>query len=307
VDGVQLERDSMKRIAALVLLCGPSLLWADTIHLQSGGTLEGVILKKDQDGVVVRLKYATVTVGSFDIASVEASAAAPVAGARLATWERCFQSLAARPWGADLRQIPARLIQSGPLQNVPYVVHTSGNYQVALYGDPDRPAAIEVGVSGAQRALEPTRKECVDLLASFLVRGEDIESLRSLPLESGKKESDGLVFETTEEPDSRGRETWWIAVSDPAALDRSRVSEKDVASLVGAEAPQTPSSPTLVMPGGTPGKGEKQDVITPFGTEPHDPPKPRRTYGGGGYWGGMLRWNHGQVTMPKPATTPPKK
>ena len=92
----------MKRIAALAFLCAPALVWADTIHLQSGGTLEGVILKKDQDGVVVRLKYATVTVGSFDIASVESSAAAPVAGARLAGWERCFQAMAARPWGADL-------------------------------------------------------------------------------------------------------------------------------------------------------------------------------------------------------------
>lgn len=297
----------MKSMAAIALLCGPTLLWADTIHLQSGGTLEGVILKKDQDGVVVRLKYATVTVGSFDIASVETSAAAPAAGARLAGWERCFQALAVRPWGADLKQVPARLIENGPLQNVPYVILNSGNYQVALYGDPDRPAAIEVGVSGAQRSVESIRKECATLVASFLVRGEDVESLRSLPLESGKKEPDGLVFETTEEPDSRGHETWWITVSDPVVLDKSRVSEKDVASLVNAETPQTPSSPTLVQPGGTQGKGEKQDVITPFGTEPHNPPKSRRTYGGGGYWGGMVRWNHGQVTMPKPPTTAPKK
>jgi len=298
----------MKRLAGFLVLCAPALSWADTLHLESGGTLEGVILRKDQDGVVVRLKYATVTVGSFDIVSVESSSPAPAAGARLAGWERCFQAIASRPWGADLRQIPARLIESGPMRNVPYVVHVSDAYQVAFYGDPDRPAAIEVGVSGPSRGLAPTRKECADLLASFLVRGEDVESLRSLPADSGKKESDGLVFETAEEPDSRGRQTWWISASDPEALERSRVSEKDLASLTSAEVPQAPSSPTLVEPGGPPGKGERQEVITPFGTEPHDPPKPRRRYGGGGYWGGHVRWNHGRVTMPKPPAPPaPKK
>jgi hypothetical protein len=294
----------MKGLAAL-LFCGlASISWADTIHLQSGGTLEGVILKKDQDGVVVRLKYATVTIGSYDIESVESAAAAPVPGARLAGWERCFQAIAARPWAADLRQVPARLIDSGPLQNVPYVVHLSGNYQVALYGDPDRPAAIEIGVSGALRDLASTRKECADLLASFLARREDAESLRTLPLESAKKESDGLVFETSNDPDSRGRETWWISASDSSALDRSRVSDKEVPSLVGSEPPQNPSSPTLVEPAST-GKGERQEVITPFGTEPHDPPKHHRSYGGGGYWGGHVRWNHGHVTVPP--KTPPKK
>lgn len=296
----------MKQAAALLFLFIPSLCPADTIRLQSGGTLEGVILKKDQDGVVIQLKYATVTVGSFDIASIDSSGSpAPLPGARLAGWEQCFGALAARPWGPELRQMPARLIDSGPFKNVPYVVHSSGNYQVALYGDPDRPAAIEVGVSGALRGNAATRKECVDLLSSLLVRAEDAGSLKSLPLDSGKKDSDGLVLETTDEPDSRGKETWWISASDPAALDRSRVSDRDLSSLVSPETPQTPSSPTLVQPGSPTGHGEKQDVITPFGTEPHDPAKTRRTYGRGGYWGGHVRWNHGHVTMPAPA--PPKK
>jgi hypothetical protein len=300
----------MRQVALLVFLGLPSLVWADTVHLQSGGTLEGVILKRDKDGVVIQLKYATVTVGSFDIASIDASTPASVPGSRLAGWERCFQVLAARPWGEELHQIPARLIENGPFHNVPYVIHASGNYQVALYGDPDRPAAIELGVSGALRGNAATRKEFTEILASLLVRSEDVESLRSLPMDSGKKESEGLLFETTDEPDARGKETWWISVSDPTSLEQSRVSDKDLSTLVTPETPQTPSSPTLVQPGSTTGHGEKQEVITPFGTEPHDPAKTRRTYGGGGYWGGQVRWNHGRVTMPPaptPAPAPPKK
>ncbi len=284
----------MRNFVAVLCFLGATPLWADSIRLQSGGTLEGVILKRDEDGVVIRLKYATVTIGSFDIASVDSTAAAPVAGARLAGWERCFQGLAARPWGPDLRQQSAPLIDSGTYKNVPYTLHTSGQYQVALYGDPDRPAAIEIGISGALRGNAGARKECADLLASLLIRSGDAEALRSLPMDSGKKESSGLLLETTDEPDSRGRETWWLSASDPAALDSSRVSDRDVAKLATPEPAIPPTNPTLVQPSA--GKGERQEVITPFGTEPHDPPKHRKTYGGGA-WGRHVRWNHGHVTM----------
>lgn len=286
---------------ALLLLCS-SLASADTIRLQNGGSLEGVILKKDHDGVVILLKYATVTVGSFDIASVDATDRPPVPGARLAGWERCFRALVSRPWGAELHQMAARLIADGPLKNVPYVVHASGDFQIAIYGDPDRPAAIELGVSGPLRENVATRKEFAELLASFLARPADAENLRSVLINSAKKESEGLVFEATVEPDARGRETWWISASDPAALDSSRVSDKEAATLINSESPQSSSSPTLVQDPAT-GKGERQDVITPFGTEPHDPPH-RKTYGGGGYWGGGVRWNHGHVTMPPPPPPP---
>jgi hypothetical protein len=66
----------MKALALGLFVLGSSVAWEDTIHLKSCGTPEGVILKRNEDGVVILLKYATVTVGSFDIETVEAATTA---------------------------------------------------------------------------------------------------------------------------------------------------------------------------------------------------------------------------------------
>lgn len=270
--------------------------WADVIHLKSGGTLEGVVLKKNEDGMVVLLKYATVTINSFEVESVDKGPAAdPSKARRIADWQGCFQVLTAKPWAADLRLLPAPVMDGGDLKNVPYVIHASDNYQFVLFGDPDAPARVELGISGASLPLALSRKECVDLVAAFLHEPEDAEALRSLAQTGDKKERSGLVFEIDQEPDSRGRETWWVSVTDPRALDAARVSDRQIASLVSPEAPQSPRNPTLVEK--AKGKGEPQEVITPFGTESDNShQKRRRTYGGGGHWGGHVRWNHGHAT-----------
>lgn len=292
----------MKFAALLLVALSSSTAFADTIHLKNGGSLEGVVMKKDQDGVVVLLKYATVTIGSFEIEFVEPSPS-PAAGilGRFADWVVCYRTLAARPWGPDLQLLPAPVIDSGAFKNVPYVLHVSDEHQFALYGDPDAPACLELGLSGTLLANESARKECLALIASFLRDPRDAATLRSLALKGERKEEDGLVFECDIEPDSRGRETWWISVSDPKALDSARVSERDLPSLTTPEAPVPPRNPTLVEK--SPGKGERQEVITPLQPTPQKKSR-RRSYGGGGaYWGRLLRWRGGHAV----STTPPKK
>jgi hypothetical protein len=126
--------------------------WADTIHLKNGGTLEGVVLKKNEDGVLIALKYASVTVGSFEIESIERVASrSNVASSRVADWQACFQSMATRSWGPDLHPQPSPVIVDGVFKNVPYVTHASGDYQFVLYGDPEAPACLELGISGVSR------------------------------------------------------------------------------------------------------------------------------------------------------------
>jgi len=270
--------------------------WGDVIHLKNGGTLEGVVLKSNEDGMVVLLKYASVTILSSEVESIEKSA--PPIGAkshRIADWQACFQALVGRPWGADLHPLPAPIVESGDLKNVPYVIHAAQNYEFVLYGDPEAPARVEIGVSGARLEHEPTRKECIDLVASFLRETEDGDVLHALASKGDKKERSGLVFEIDQEPDSRGKDTWWVSVTDPRQLDLARVSDREAALLINTEAPQTPRNPTLVEK--SRGKGEPQEVITPFGTEPEGPhKKQKRTYGGGGTWGRQIHWNHGHVT-----------
>lgn len=286
------------RVMTAVLLLSTSA-WADTIHLKTGGTLEGVVLKKSEDGVVILLKYATVTVSSFEIESIERTVpAGNEVSPRVAAWQGCFQSLVTRPWGQDLHPLPSPVIVDGVFKNVPYVTHASGDYQFVLYGDPEAPACIELGISGVSLPLDRIRRECLDLFASFLRNPADIEMLRTLAIAGDKKERDGLVFEIDKEPDSRGMETWWISVSDPKALDSGRLSENQLSSMMTADPPQFPRNPTLVEK--QQAKGERQEVITPFGTEPKSPHPKRRYGGGGGYWPRTIHWNHGRPTVSVP-------
>jgi hypothetical protein len=295
----------MKRRTLVLLFLGlPSLAWADTIRLKNGGSLEGVILKTNADGVVVMLKYATVTLNSTEIESIDREAASPAtASGRLADWIRCFHAVAARPWGEDLHALPAPVLDQGALKNVPYFVHLSDEHQIALYGDPEAPALIELGLSGGLQKSDTVRKEMIELLAGLLTDPKDAETLRGLSSGGGKKEREGLEFEIYADADSRGVETWWVSVSDPRALDAARVSGKQLETISAPEIPVAPRNPTLVQPGTR--KGEPQEVITPFGTEPH-PSRHRRSGGGGGgrRWNGPIHWNHGHVTMPPAGSHP---
>src|SRR5262245_25963078 len=187
-------------VAALLVMAGVGS--ADTIKLKNGGSLEGVIVKEGDGAVVVRLKYATVTLDRSDIESIEKKAAeeAPAAkGMRLPRWDRCIEVVAARPWSGELRQIPATVIDKGILKNVPYMSHKSGNYEFNLYGDPDEPAAIEIGVYKDLIKSEPAKKECLDVIAALLSDPKDAAALRSLNLKPGKTEHEGLTFEVTPE------------------------------------------------------------------------------------------------------------
>ena len=280
-------------LSFLAALWAPAA-WGDVIHLKNGGSLEGVILKNDRDGMTVQLKYATVTIGSFEVESIERPApeARPQAS-RIPDWKTVFGVLASRPWGAELHPLPAPLIDSGELKNVPYVIHATDNVQFVIFGDPDAPARVELGVSGTLLTQEQARKECVDLLASVLREAEDAKVLRALDPKGERREREGLALEIDQEPDSRGRETWWVSLSDARALDAARVSPSQLSTLAVSDPPPPPRNPTLVEK--PKGKGEPQEVITPFGTEPHNPPKRKRSYGGGGrYWGRHVRWHNGR-------------
>ncbi len=229
----------MKRIfvAACVLAAGVTA-WADTLKLKNGGTLEGVVLRESDAGVVVRLKYATVTIEKSEIESIEkkAEAATPAAkGLRLSRWDACIDSLGARPWAGDLRQIPATVIDKGVLKNVPYMSHKAGNYEFNLYGDPDSPACLEVGVYKDLLKSEDAKKACLDLMVSLLPEAKDQEVVRGLARAQDKKERDGLTFEVTPETAEDAYGGWWISVYDVKALDAARATEEELKRITQDE------------------------------------------------------------------------
>jgi hypothetical protein len=217
----------MKKLTALAILCMAGAVSADTIKLKNG------------DGaVVVRLKYATVTLDKTDIEAIErtkveeAPAAAPL---RLARWDKCIEVVAKRSWAGDLRQIPATVIDKGILKNVPYMSHKSGNYEFNLYGDPDDPAGIEIGVTKDLLKSDAAKKECLDVVVALLSDAKDAAALKSLDLKPGKTERDGLTFEVTPETAEDAYEGWWISVYHTKLLDEARATEEELKRIAITE------------------------------------------------------------------------
>ena len=228
----------MTRWTILGVLCISAVASADTIKLKNGGTLEGVIVKEGDGALVVRLKYATVTLDRFEIESIEKKAADPspaAAPARLPRWDRCIEVVAARPWAGELRQIPATVIDKGILKNVPYMSHKSGNTEFNLYGDPDDPAGIEIGVSRELLKSAAAKAECLEVIAALLSDPKDVAALRSLNLKPGKTERDGLTFEVTPETAEDAYEGWWISVYSTKLLDEARATEEELKKISVSE------------------------------------------------------------------------
>jgi hypothetical protein len=224
----------MKRWTAAAVLCMAAVGSADTIRLKNGGSLEGVIVKEGDGEVVVRLKYATVTLDRSDIDSIEKKAPeeAPAAkGLRLPRWDRCIEVVASRPWSGQLRQIPATVIDKGILKNVPYMSHKSGNYEFNLYGDPDEPAGVEIGVTKELLKSDAAKKECLEVIVALLADPKDAAALRSLDLKPGKTEREGLTFEVTPETAEDAYDGWWISVYSAKLLDEARATDEELRKL----------------------------------------------------------------------------
>lgn len=154
--------------------------------------------------------------------------AAPVAPpARLPAAAAALEKLRSRDVGKNLQQIPATVVDKGPLRHVPYLSYSAGDVEFNVYGDPDAPACLEIGTSSGDSAR---RSACHDALAALL---PDLEGRFVFSTAPGKQTREGLTFEITPEtaPDAYGR--WWVSVYDATLLDGSRASAAELGSVAG--------------------------------------------------------------------------
>src|SRR5579864_8290746 len=210
-----------------------------SMTMKNGQKVEGTLLKDENGQSVVQVKYGSVTVSSGDVASVETIGTSPVpppGEGRLARWDHCLHVVSERAWSHHLVQVPATVIDLGIFRNVPYFSHRSGDFELNVYGDPDHPACLELGLyNGAANPAE--RKACQETMMALLTNPADRETLRSLNLEQGRAAKAGMVFEVTppSEKDSYGG--WWISVYDEQLIDRQRASAAELASITMSRTP----------------------------------------------------------------------
>ena len=160
---------------------------------------------------------------------------------RLADEDKCRKTAELQSWASGLQQIPATVIDKGVLRHVPYKSFRAGDYEVNIYGDPDNPAGVEVGIYKSLIQSRDAKSQCMEFMSALLNDPADRELLKSLKLTEDIKIRDGLTFEVTPETAEDAYGGWWISVYDSAALDRSRASPKELAAITVPKQPP-PSS-----------------------------------------------------------------
>ena len=157
-------------------------------------------------------------------------------------------------WAKDLQQIPATVIDSGVLKDVPYNSFKAGDYEVNVYGDPSAPACVEIGIYRTLLNDRTAMKNCTDFMSGILPRGNHKYALTQLHLAKDWMESDGICMEITPPQDEDAYGGWWVSAYISDALNRARASPEEMAFI---SVPKATASAEL---SGTPSGWSKSDM-----------------------------------------------
>jgi hypothetical protein len=147
---------------------------------------------------------------------------------QLPAWRVISSDLRSNDAVRSFVEIPATIIDNGEFKNVPYKsFRVNHDIELNIYGDPEDPAALEVGIFGKRAKLERLRRLLRGYLAGYLTTRDEIAKLYSLGLQEGLTSSGDLTIEVTPTtaPDAYG--AWWISLYNPKALAAARVSDAE--------------------------------------------------------------------------------
>lgn len=224
-------------ILASVLFVLGQMVQADVVVTTSGREIHCLVLQESDHSVTLKLEHGTITYPRANVQSIRREAV-PVAVTtqratqqqRLIGWEPVIRSLATMPWAGGLRQIPATVIDNGVMRNVPYQSYRCGNgdYELNIYGDPDTPAAIEIGVYRSLLTDNEAKEKCIAFIASLMTTPADAEAVRTIDRHKALIERAGLKVEVTPPTDEDAYGGWWVSVYDLSALEKARASDDEM-------------------------------------------------------------------------------
>jgi hypothetical protein len=205
-----------------------------SVKLKNGEKIEGTVLQSGEGNSTVAITYGTISVSTGDVQSVESQAPAPAmtqGNGRLTKWDRCLQVLVAnRPKATEVAPVAATVVDKGEFRNVPYQSHRSGDVEFNVYGDPDDPACLEIGIYQKSPSME-ARKECLRTMLAMLNDPKDRETLKSESLDEGKVDRAGLTFEVTPSTAEDAYGGWWISIYDPKLVETQRATDKELPQI----------------------------------------------------------------------------
>jgi hypothetical protein len=256
---------------ALLSLCLTSA-HAETITLKNGKTVQGEVFVEGEKQLYLRTDDAPVAVWKEDIVSRSGQVASVDTAGGFPKLDACIVIAKESAWGKDIFQIPATVIDNGALRNVPYASFKAGDYEVNIYGDPDNPSGVEVGVYKDLINDQRARESCLAFVAGLMPTEAQRKVLRRLLLVKDLQELDGFTYEVTpaDSPDAYGG--WWISVYDDARLELSRAKDAEVQEI-SAPLPETEVAavpPPVMAPSPPPAMARVGNATTGFDWSPRE-------------------------------------
>lgn len=202
----------------------------DEIVLKDGTTVQGLILRNSAVSLLLETSEGEVEIPKENIRRIDEGARLPDRGmdvtkpGRLPNWQSIVRDFRNHDAIKSFRPIPATAIDNGFLRNIPYhSFRVNEKAELNIYGDPADPVAIELGVYGKGQRSKKAKLMMREFLAGHLGTRAEIAALYDLPLTGGEMRAGRLAIRITppEAPDAYGG--WWLAIYDPARLERARV------------------------------------------------------------------------------------
>jgi len=244
------------RTFCIALVLASSIASADKITFQSGRVMVGQVIQKDDQHVVIRLDHGITTIPVSMVQSIEitppavlqkpkASGVAEPVRPRIPTWDTMTAALAKQKWATNLMPIPATVVDKGQMRYVPYNSYRCGeDYEVNIYGDPDAPAAVEIGIYRSLLKDETAKTNCIDFIASVMGDQTDAKILRNLNRTRDLIVRNDLTIEITPETAEDAYGGWWVSFYSFNALEAARATPKEIKEITVAKSSVASSAST---------------------------------------------------------------
>ena len=138
---------------------------------------------------------------------------------KLPALDAIIKAAKAQPWGAELQQIPATVIEVGELEAVPYLSFAGKDIELNVYGDPDHPAGVEIGTKSEDATFRAALKSFV----AGLIPESERARLDAVP-EGKREEVDGLALEVTPPTAADAYGAWWVDAFHPVGISGAKLS-----------------------------------------------------------------------------------
>lgn len=210
----------------------------DELVLRDDQRIVGTVMFENEDHVLLGQRSGTFVVPRGDVREIRrrsAGAAKQVEAKseRFPAFHTMLAVIARQPWVKDLRQVPATVVDTGELRNIPYISHKAGSIEFNVYGDPDHPAGVEIGIYEASPD-EATRTQLRTFMVDLFPSAADKAAIQGLGLDDDSRQQDGLTFDV-DPPSAQGAYGgWWLTIYDGGALDRARASAEELKTVTSS-------------------------------------------------------------------------